>query len=334
MSFVRFIKYEKSYIIMFLLVFVLSISIMIIESDSAPDWTTVVYAFLLCTIMMIVFLVYRYQKSVKAVNNVRKEQHEVMSMEAEHYMGMMEDMRRNHIREMNHVHNQQKAHYDFIVSWFHEIKTPISVLNLMKEADHSIKDIDSELSKIEHYADQALYYAKVDDFHQDYSISSCDVIGIVKNVIKSHSEVFISKKIILDIKVKQMNVQSDSKWLKFIINQVITNSLKYTPENGRITIEASETFEEKELKIRDNGIGISRNNIHQVFNRGFTGEIGRTHAASTGMGLYLAQELSKKLGHYMSCESEKGEYTEFCIHFPMDQDPYHQMNKMNGRVFK
>lgn len=102
----------------------------------------------------------------------------------------------------------------------------------------------------------------------------------------------------------------------------MTNSLKYTEHGGKITISAFETPQEKQLLIQDSGIGISQKDLPRIFNRGFTGETGRTHAMSTGMGLYLAQSLSNKLGHYISCMSEVGVYTQFIIHFPKDDDPY------------
>lgn len=108
----------------------------------------------------------------------------------------------------------------------------------------------------------------------------------------------------------------------FIVNQLITNGLKYTESGGKITISSFETSKEKQLIIQDSGIGISQKDLPRIFNRGFTGETGRTHAVSTGMGLYLAQSLSNKLGHYISCMSEVGVYTRFIIHFPKDDDPY------------
>ena len=119
-----------------------------------------------------------------------------------------------------------------------------------------------------------------------------------------------------------LEVQSDPKWLQFIVNQLLTNSLKYTEQGGEIIISVVDTPKEKQLLIRDNGIGISQKDLPRIFNRGFTGETGRTHAKSTGMGLYLAQQLSNKLGHYISCTSKVNEFTQFILHFPLDSDPY------------
>jgi signal transduction histidine kinase len=179
-----------------------------------------------------------------------------------------------------------------------------------------------EIAKIENYVDQALYYAKLDSFNQDYDIHNCDMIRISKEIVKTHSKTFFSKKIRIDIQADSLEVQSDPKWLQFIVNQILTNSLKYTEHGGEITVSAFETSQEKQLMIRDSGIGISQKDLPRIFNRGFTGETGRTYMKSTGMGLYLAQQLSNKLGHYITCTSEVGVYTQFIVHFPKDDDLY------------
>ena len=153
------------------------------------------------------------------------------------------------------------------------------------------------------------------------------MIGIVKDTVRDHSKTFISKKVRILLPSESMSVQSDSKWLKFIVNQLLTNSLKYTDNSGEILIGTNETPQEKQLIIRDNGIGITPQELPRIFNRGFTGETGRTYSKSTGMGLYLAQQLSNKLGHYITCTSEVSSYTEFIIHFPKDDDPFLFMNK-------
>jgi signal transduction histidine kinase len=118
----------------------------------------------------------------------------------------------------------------------------------------------------------------------------------------------------------------------FIANQLVTNSLKYTDDLGEISIETYVTSQEKQLIIRDSGIGIDPKDLPRIFNRGFTGTNGRIHMKSTGMGLYLAQELSNKLGHYITCSSEAGQYTEMVMHFPKNHDPF--LNTLKEHVDK
>jgi signal transduction histidine kinase len=322
MTFLRYLSYEKPYIYLYLTGFLISAAVFFADSHDGLEWGTFLYAFVLCSIILIGFLVYRFQQNARLLRQMKSGDYDSLSIEGEYAQQYIEELQNLHIREMNQIHERKNEHYDFIVSWFHEIKTPIAVLRLLQQTDMDAESLREEIAKIENYVDQALYYAKLDSFNQDYDIQKCDGIQISKEIVKSHSKSFFSKKIRIHIESDSLVVQSDSKWLQFIVNQLVTNSLKYTEPGGGITISAIETPKEKQLIIRDSGIGISQKDLPRIFNRGFTGETGRRHTKSTGMGLYLAQQLSNKLGHYISCTSEVGEFTQFIIHFPQDFDPY------------
>ncbi|GLX69909.1 sensor histidine kinase [Paenibacillus glycanilyticus] len=324
MSFWRFLKYERPYLLLYGVAFLLTVAVFATDSLSIWHWTTFFYALVLVVLWLAAFAAYRYTRNLQAIRRMSGEDTEALSLEAEAYRETLEEAGIAHIRSLNEVQARQKEYYDFIISWFHEIKTPISVLRLMQQTEVDPQSLNEELSRIEHYVDQAMYYAKLDSFNQDYEIVNCDLEPIVKEVIKSHSKTFISKKIRVQLELPSTAtvVQSDSKWLLFMINQILTNSLQYTGEQGEISVWAVATPEEKLLVLRDNGIGIDAKDLPRIFNRGFTGMNGRTHAKSTGMGLYLAQELSKKLGHYITCESAIGSGTAFTIHFPKHHDPY------------
>ncbi|KWX71862.1 sensor histidine kinase [Paenibacillus jilunlii] len=325
MSFWRFLKYEKPYIGLYAAGFLLTVAVFAADPQIPWHWQTFFYALALVLLGLAGFLLHRYMKNVQALRHLSDEDAEPLSLEAEGCREAMEQLQLQHIRALNEVQLQQKEHYDFIVSWFHEVKTPIAVLRLMQQTEIDHNSLEEELSRIEHYIDQALYYSRLDTFNQDYEIVNCNLELLVKEAVKAHSKTFISKKIKIRLDVQSTTVQSDSKWLSFIINQLVTNSLKYTREQGEISFTTQVTPHEKLLIVRDNGTGIDRKDLPRVFNRGFTGTNGRTYAQSTGMGLYLAQELSKKLGHYISCESEAGSFSEFTLHFPKNHDPYLKM---------
>jgi signal transduction histidine kinase len=327
MTFLRYLTYEKPYIYVYLAGFLITSAVFFTDSNDELGWGTFVYGFVLSFIVLIGFLLFRYQQHARVIRQMNREEYESLSLEGEFARQYIEELKTKHIREMNLVGERQNEHYDFIVSWFHEIKTPIAVLRLLQQTDMNADSLGEEITKIENYVDQALYYAKLDSFHQDYEIQVCDSIQISKNIVKSHSKTFLSKKIRIHFQTDIMMVQSDAKWLHFIINQILTNSLKYTEPGGEITISAFESQQEKQLIIQDNGIGISQKDPPRIFNRGFTGETGRTHSKSTGMGLYLAQQLSNKLGHYVTCTSAAGTHSRFIIHFPQDIDPYLLLQK-------
>ena len=322
MSFLRFLSYEKPYVCLYLIGTLIPCAVFSAASDEGWAWGILSYAVILSMIVLIGFLLLRYQQNARVIRKMKVEDYESLTLEGDYAKQSIDELKREHIRDKNAIQNKQQEHYDFIVSWFHEIKTPIAVLRLLQQTDMDADSLREEIGKIENYVDQALYYAKLDSFNQDYDIQNCDVIQISKELIKSHSKTFFAKKIRIQLQADSLKVQSDGKWLHFIINQLLTNSLKYTNHGGEIAISVNETSTEKQLVIRDNGIGISQKDLPRIFNRGFTGETGRTHSKSTGMGLYLAQELSKKLGAYITCTSELASFTEFMIHFPKNHDPY------------
>ncbi|WP_435167625.1 sensor histidine kinase [Paenibacillus glycanilyticus] len=322
MSFWRFLKYERPYFLLYGIAFLLTVAVFATDPQSSWHWPTFFYALTLVVLWLAAFTAYRYTRNLQAIRRMQSEDAEPLSLEAEAYRDTLEESGNAHIRSLNEVQAKQKEYYDFIISWFHEIKTPISVLRLMQQTEVDPQSLNEELSRIEHYVDQALYYAKLDSFNQDYEMVNCDLEPLVKDVIKAHSKSFISKRIRVRLELPSTVVQSDSKWLLFIINQIITNSLQYTRDHGEISVKAASTQEEKLLILRDNGIGIDAMDMPRIFNRGFTGLNGRTFAKSTGMGLYLAQELSRKLGHFITCESAPGSGSVFTIHFPKHHDPY------------
>ncbi|OAS14668.1 sensor histidine kinase [Paenibacillus oryzisoli] len=328
MTFFRYLAYEKSYMYLYLAGFLTPAAVFYTYSNNGDwIWGTFFYAFALSASVLVGFLLFRYQQHVRVIRKMKSGDYESLSLEGEFAQQYIDELNKQHIHEMNQVQERQHEHYDFIVSWFHEIKTPIAVLRLLQQTDMDANSLREEIAKIENYVDQALYYAKLDSFNQDYAIQNCDVIQISKEIVKSHSKTFFSKKIRISLQADTLVVQSDPKWLQFIINQLVTNSLKYTEPGGEITISIAETPQEKQLLIRDSGIGISPKDLPRIFNRGFTGETGRTYTKSTGMGLYLAQQLSNKLGHYIDCTSEIAVYTQCIVHFPKDDDPYFMRRK-------
>ncbi len=316
MMFIQFLKHEKPYIFLLVFVFCMVSAVYHTDPNMTWNWNTFLYAGALTLFVLIIFFLYRYQQNLRAIRAMGDEDHENLSLEAASLQQLIEEKEREQIRSLNLIHEKQSEYYDFIVSWFHEIKTPISVLRLMEQTEIDAKSFHDEVSRIEHYVDQALYYAKLDSFNQDYDIKNCDLAQLVKEVIKTHSKTFISKKIRLQLQIEPTTIQSDPKWLQFILNQLISNCLKYTEEEGEIKIETGFDLKEKQLIIRDNGIGIEKTDLPRIFNRGFTGSNGRTYTKSTGMGLYLAQQLSNKLGHYITCTSETGCIRNLSCTFP------------------
>lgn len=228
-----------------------------------------------------------------------------------------------HMKSLEVMKVERKEWQDYMTSWFHEIKTPIAVSRMTYETDGSLESLEEEMDKIEHYIEQALYFSRLNDFHKDYLVQEIDLERIVKEAVKLHTKTFIGKKISINLDVQQLEVLTDKKGLLFILNQLLSNSLKYTGYNGCISIKIEKN--NRVLRIKDSGSGIAAEDLPRVFDRGFTGKNGRQYHSSTGMGLYLAKKTAEKLGHILTLSSEKDIYTEAIIHFPETEDRLYQI---------
>lgn len=182
------------------------------------------------------------------------------------------------------------------------------------------KSIDEELDKVENYIEQALFYARSNTVEKDYYIRKVVLKEIVNESIKKNKSSLIQEKISIDIHDLEIEVNTDNKWIVFILNQIIQNSIKYRKkENSVIEIYANQGKENVILYIKDNGIGIKQGEITRVFEKGFTGTNGRlSNKKSTGIGLYLCKKLCNKLGIGIELNSVQNEGTEVKLVFPKD----------------
>ena len=216
--------------------------------------------------------------------------------------------------------DNQEEYREYIETWIHEIKTPIASSKLIIENNNNevTKNIDTQIDKIENFVEQVLYYSKSDNVAKDYIIRELNVKDVVNKVIKRNYRDFINKNIKVEIDEINDTVYSDLKWIEFILNQIIGNSIKYiNSTNGLVKINSKRIENSVVLTIQDNGVGIVNADINRVFEKGFTGNIGRINSRSTGMGLYLCNKLCDKLGLLIDIESKINNYTKVIITFPM-----------------
>ncbi|WP_182200439.1 sensor histidine kinase [Paraliobacillus salinarum] len=221
---------------------------------------------------------------------------------------------------INEYKREQKEYQEYIETWVHEIKTPLASAKLIlhnRDLDYGILE---ELNKTEQYVEQVLYFARSSHVSKDYLISAFSLHEVVNTVVKRNAKDFIYKKIKLDLGTIRQVVYSDKKWIEFIINQIVGNAIKYSKEPSAEIKISSMSFENKvQLQIQDNGIGIGMKDVSRVFDKGFTGENGRVHSKSTGMGLYLCKRLAKKLHLRISLVSEEGVGTMVLLTFPINK---------------
>lgn len=233
---------------------------------------------------------------------------------------ILEETGKSMLENVNKYKYAQEDYKEYIELWIHEIKTPISASKLIIENNKNeiTKNIEEELDKIENYTEQALYYARSNTVEKDYIITKTNLKDIVNMSIIKNKTTILNNKFELNIHDLEKQVYTDSKWVVFILNQIIQNSIKYSrKENKTIEIYAEEQKEKVTLYIKDNGLGIKKSELSRVFEKGFTGENGRIIGKkSTGIGLYLCKKLCDKLQLAININAEQNAGTEVTIVFP------------------
>lgn len=221
--------------------------------------------------------------------------------------------------QINRLENADADFREYVEMWVHEIKLPLSALTLMNYNDNT--DIEKQrllLGKVNHYVEQILFYVRADAAEKDYLIKECNLEDCVNKAVMQNKELLISNHFKIEKNHLSWKVYTDSKWMIFILGQIISNSAKYFREEERSVIFSAYKDTENDtvtLAIEDHGIGIPKQDISRVFDKSFTGENGRKQAQSTGMGLYICRKLCDKLGHNIRIESEEQKYTRVLIEF-------------------
>ena len=200
---------------------------------------------------------------------------------------------------------------DYYAMWVHQIKVPIQAMRLLLSKEEKNSPLNLELFKIEQYVEMVLSYARLKSNSTDYVIRRLPLEDILKPAVRKYAPMFIAKKISLEMDPMTATVLTDEKWAQFMIEQILSNSLKYT-RTGSIHIYQEDPAS---LVIEDTGIGIDPADIPRLGERGFTGYNGRIDKKSTGIGLYLCKEISRRLSHTISIASEPGKGTRVTIDF-------------------
>ncbi len=206
---------------------------------------------------------------------------------------------------------------EYIELWVHEIKLPVAGLLLMSHNDENGAKYEKLLQKTDSYIENVLYYARSENSAKDYIIKPVVPGSVFRNIAVRNRNELQSMDVSIFTEGLDKSVTSDEKWLEFIINQLLSNSMKYFSDSRspELKIYTEETDDSIVLHFRDNGIGIPASDIPYVFDKSYTGENGRTHSRSTGMGLYIAKKLCSRLGHKISVQSVRGEFTDIMITF-------------------
>jgi len=330
MSFKDYLKSKVGIIFLNIIaLIVLTIFLLSIGNEFQP--IILIVFFWIVILFIYIFTSYRKRKGYfklieKSVSNIDKRYliSEVLEVppfiEAEPYYYLLKKSSKSMREEINKERLRLKEYKEYIEQWIHEVKTPISLIKLIEENNRTTTSsaILMQLEEIDRYVDQALFYARSEDVDKDYLVKEISLEYCINNVITRNKQGFILNNIDIDIDNIDKTVYCDSKWLEFILNQIIVNAIKYrNNKNPKVKIYVIDIKNGIKLVIEDNGIGISPDEIERVFQKGFTGNIGRLNSKSTGIGLYLCKKLCDKLGLLIDIESKINNYTKIIITFPI-----------------
>lgn len=286
----------------------------------------VVYAFGICaaiglTALVVSFVrfVIKRRKIMQIYDNIAitdEDFPEIRSPIEGEYIMMIEKLREINRENSTVYQNERSEALDYYTTWVHQIKTPISVMQmiLQREDTEEHRELSAELFRIEQYAQMALGYVRLDSNSRDLVIKELDLDEVIRQSVRRYAGQFIRKRLVLKYGGTDIKVLSDEKWLAFIIEQFLSNAVKYT-EKGFVEISVRGEV----LAVRDSGIGIAKEDIPRIFEKGFTGYNGRENSKSTGLGLYLCKKTADMLGHRIWAESDIGHGSTFFIDLHRDK---------------
>ncbi|MBO5162980.1 MAG: sensor histidine kinase [Ruminococcus sp.] len=276
----------------------------------------VIYAFMICAVIGVSVVCIGFLRFRKRCN-ILKDIYENLPLMAEQLpppdditQKMLCDMilKLQNINQSNltRINSIRQDNTDYFTVWVHQIKTPIAAMQmiLQNEETDMCHELNAELFRIEQYAEMALQYIRLDSSTNDLVIRQYRLDSIIKQAVRRYAPLFIRRKIRLEYEPVSAKVVTDEKWLSFVVEQLLSNAVKYT-YSGSVTI----TYSDNVLSVSDTGIGISAEDLPRIFEKGYTGMSGRTEKKSTGLGLYLCKTVCGKLGHKIYAESEAGKGT-------------------------
>ena len=285
------------------------------------DTEAVLYSGMLCfAVLLIVFIIgfisfcREHKERAVIMNNISLMTEELpppkTPAEAD-YIRMIEILRNENRENFTRFQSERSDSVDYYTTWVHQIKTPISVMQMILQSEDTDehRELFAELFRIEQYAEMVLCYFRLDGTSSDFVIKEYELDGIIRNAVRKYAAQFIRKKIQLRYEGTDAKVLTDEKWLLFILEQLLSNAVKYT-EKGCVEISVNEN---NILSVSDTGIGIAAEDIPRIFEKGYTGYNGRENTKSTGLGLYLCKKAADNLGHRIGVISDTGKGSTFYL---------------------
>lgn len=305
----RYIKYRAKMIAIYVLLIVLFGSSYLLFN---MPLITVLYPMILSFLILIVAGAIDYYKIMTKHKDLQEDNYvDSSNLIEEDYQQIIEKLKEEERIAKRQAVSDYNNMIEYYTVWAHQIKTPIASMRLalQSEDSHLARQLSSELNRIEAYVEMVLTFLRLDSDSTDYLIKEYDLDEMIRGCVRKFSREFIMKKLTLDFKPTGYQVLTDEKWLSFVIEQIVSNAVKYTNKGG-ISIDMNKPGI---LCIEDTGIGIPTEDLPRIFENGYTGFNGREDKRASGIGLYLCKRICDNLGHHIWAESESGVGTKIYL---------------------
>lgn len=329
MSIIRFLKSRFSYItLIILLIAIFDIYLFCLNSFDNKYWE-LLYTNAIVLIVIVLFLFVDYNKwkskyhviyeNIKNKREISEESIYGSSFEEEIIKGVIKRINEKNDIKISDYRKREQETDEYISKWVHEAKLPLSSLNIISERLDNPEDsisIKNEIEKMNFLVNSVLYGSRSMSLSEDIFINKINLESLIKKSIKNNAFLLIKNNVDVELTDLDYEIYTDTKNILYVFDQIINNAIKYSKGSGKIEFRSERYENEIVLFIKDYGIGIEKEDIGRIFDKGFTGSNGREQIyKSTGMGLYFSKNILEKLGHKVEVNSVKDIYTEFKIHF-------------------
>lgn len=326
---IEFLKDKFKYIIFFIIIITI-VNIYLFSIDIfEKQYEELLYLNFLILIITLIFFIIDYinlknkyrdiQKCIESNEDIDKYLIKGQSIEENIMKAIIENLKSKSNEEIKEYKKSLKELDEYMAKWIHEIKIPISALNMISDRLNNVEDsidIKNQVAKINFLVNSILYSSRSSSMFEDVFFNKVNLDKVIKSSIKNNSFLLIKNNIEVSLENLDYTVFTDIKCISYILDQIINNAIKYSKEEGKIEFTAKDIDNGVVLSIKDYGIGINEEDIGRVFDKGFTGSNGRDRLyKSTGMGLYFAKNMVDKLGHKIEINSQKDKFTSFNIYF-------------------
>jgi len=328
----RYLYDRKSWIVFYLLSLLLVDLLIWIDTGLAMRMDSVLYLNMMLILAVALFLGWRFQKEMKharALADLAEKIDEdwVVTLPAAYFYH--EEATNEFLRAADRWYehklaDSKSARYterDYTAAWVHEVKAPLTAMKLTIDSNRDnpiLRSIELEWLRIHLLIDQQLYVSRLPTLEMDYVLEQTGLQKLATQEVRELASWCVEKNVAVDFEGEEVLVRTDLKWCRFIIRQLLTNAVKYSPEGGTILLSTTVTPDgHVRISIRDEGPGIAEHDLPRIFDKGFTGGNGRLHNAATGLGLYLAHTVAVKIGISLTVQSELGAGTVMQMTFPV-----------------